>query len=326
METIDKLTELAQKVMQFDDTERKYKAVANLQQRIIEDIGGVISACTDLIEDNRTLRFGYYQSDVFMMYGQYNTARRCINLLKDHYSDVVGYENDTEEKRAERKNKLEQHKQTVSCRMPVKNKTYRTIRDGGMITQRTVVERYEDPNKIYYEKGIYRLYNSLYNTFEYRLCRKIQQTSGGDLKTLFQEVCLYIALKNERAMMREELVLLGIDVPTEEITANRQNEENHTGVITGWVKEAFKAAIEAGYMENPGNGYKWLYGGERGNVRLAFFLQRVFNYNGCSSVPYKQLEALFGVKNLAQTTDQLNNAKKAQKWKNEILKIIPQHP
>jgi len=144
--------------------------------------------------------------------------------------------------------------------------------------------------------------------------------------TRAEEAQRYIDALPQVPTMLNKGDIAALSMPTDEITANRQNEENHTGVITGWVKEAFKAAIEAGYMGQYGSVYKWLYGGERGNVRLAFFLQRVFNYDGCSSVPYKQLEALFGVKNLAQTTDQLNNAKKPQKWKYEILKIIPQHP
>jgi len=275
METIDKLTELAQKIMQVDDTEKKYRALANLQQRIVEDIDGVISACTDLIEDNRTLRFGSYQQNIYMMHGLYSIPHKCIRLLTDtkDLSRVVEYEGDTEEKRAERQQKLKRLQGFgQSQRQP------KFIEINARTGIRKVVEWHdENPDNIYCEGGTYRRYNEICNTFENQLCRQIQQSIGGDLKKLFQQVCLYIALKNERAMMREELVLLGIDVPTDEITANRQNEENHTGVITGWVKEAFKAAIEAGYMENPGNGYKWLYGGERGNVRLAFFLQRVFS-------------------------------------------------
>lgn len=57
---IDKLTELAQRIMQVTDTERRYKAAENLQQKIVEDIGVVISACSDLIRENATLRWSDY--------------------------------------------------------------------------------------------------------------------------------------------------------------------------------------------------------------------------------------------------------------------------
>lgn len=173
---IDKLTEFAQKIMQVTDTERRYKAVANLQTKIVEAISGVISTCADLIEENTTLRFGGYQNNIFTMFGQYNTARRCVNLLKDHYKDVAEYENDTEEKRAERKQKLEEYRQTVKIGY-------------------TEGIKGVHPDMIYCEHGIYRQYDEICKTFDYRLCRMIKRYLCNtddlrDLKTLFQKVCL----------------------------------------------------------------------------------------------------------------------------------------
>lgn len=92
-------------------------------------------------------------------------------------------------------------------------------------------------------------------------------------------------------------------------------------------KQHFKDAIEAKMMEETVNGYKWLYGRNKGNVRLAFFLKQVFNHDGCSETPFKELEALFGVRNLAQTTSQMADAKKYQKWKDAIINILStKHP
>jgi len=113
--------------------------------------------------------------------------------------------------------------------------------------------------------------------------------------------------------------------PAEPSKSGKNEVEAYTLPIG--LEEAFNAAMAAGFMERGTTSpYRWLYGGNRGNVRLAFFLQCVLNPDGCSVIPYSKIEPLFGVKNLAQTRDQMNNAKNPQKWKNEILKIIPQHP
>lgn len=302
---IDGLTELAQKIMQVANTETKYNAAANLQQKIVKDIGSVVSLCADLIRENATLRFGSYLNEIFTMYGQYNTARRCINLLKNNYNDVVEYESDTEEKRAERMSKLERHRQTINCIMPVKNVTYEKVRQGDCIFYRTIVERYEDPNKIYYQNGAYARYSELCNTFEYRLCRKIQGSSSDDLKTLFQKVCLYIALKNENTIMREELLLLGIDVLDDE---RKQLQKPNDGDVAAFTlptelnttgaKKLFQKAIKAGLMSETDSGYEW----KKTKALCAYFADRASEYlklqKGEKKVSWKPFETLFNIKGL----------------------------
>ena len=54
------------------------------------------------------------------MFGIYNVPYRCISLLIDNLNDIVEYENDTEEKRVERKQKLEEFAQVVSIQLPPK--------------------------------------------------------------------------------------------------------------------------------------------------------------------------------------------------------------
>lgn len=206
---IDRFTELAQKIMQVVDVERRYKAIKNLQQMIVEDIPDVITACTDLINENSKLRFGGYNQEIRFMFGWDNVHRRCINLLTNHFNDVREYESDTEEKRAERKLKLEEYSSTVTIKLPPKEVIYSS---SGV----TVIEREPDSNLIYCLHGTYRQYSEVCHSFEYRLCRTIQGSSGGDLKTLYQKVSLYIALRNEKAITADELLLLGIEVGKED--------------------------------------------------------------------------------------------------------------
>lgn len=268
---IDRLTELAQKILQVDDTERKYKAVANLQQKIVEDIGSVLSCCADLVEENTALRFGSYQSNIYRMYGMYSVPRRCLLLLTNarDVKRVVEYEQDTEEKRADRQEKLKRLQGFGQTQRQPK-----LIEHNARTGIRKVVEWHdENPDNIYREGGTYRRYSEVCNSFDYCLCRKIQQSRGGDLKTLFQKVCLYIALKNERAMMREELLLCGIDVPADE---GKQPQELNKGIVEACTlptdtkphynnddkqqaTKQFKALVERGYLPSETRLSDWLY-------------------------------------------------------------------
>lgn len=251
MDNIDKLTELAQKIMQVDSTERRYKAAGNLQQKIVEDTGSVISACTDLVRENATLRLNGMR-DILWMY--HDVAHKCIYLLTKYLGDIEEYEQDTEEKRAERKQKLKKYQQITSIQSP-SQKVIHDVRNG-----RTKVIGDAHPDLIYCQHGTYREYSEICNTFEYRLCRKIQKSGGGDLKTLFQKVCLYIALKNERAMMKEELLLLGVDVLDDEETT--EVKPHYSNDNKGFATKQFYSLIERGYLpsDTPLNDWLYIYG------------------------------------------------------------------
>lgn len=90
-------------------------------------------------------------------------------------------------------------------------------------------------------------------------------------------------------------------------------------INTERAKKYFPRAVEAGYMELTETGYKWLFGGAAGGkARLAYFLHKVYNPDGCSQIPYKRLNALFGVVRLDVAIDQMLYAKRAQKWRPQI--------
>lgn len=205
---VDRLTELANKVIAVTDTEKRYKAVSNLQETILKDTGSLINDCKKVIDNETTLRFSDFKNEIYRMWGIYNVPYKCIFLLTNNLNDVIEYENDTEEKRAERKQKLKDFAQVVGIQLPPK----KVIHHMGAKCYTEVI-RDVSPDIIYCQHGTYRQYDELHNTFYFILCRKIQQSEAkGGLKELFQKVCLYIALNNEKAMMVDELLLLGVDI------------------------------------------------------------------------------------------------------------------
>lgn len=85
-------------------------------------------------------------------------------------------------------------------------------------------------------------------------------------------------------------------------------------------KKYFDKAIQAGLMEKTGSGYNWLYGNNRGKIRLAYFIYRI--YAPEERIPYKELQTLFGISRLDSAVQQLSTAKKEQSWKEEIDKVV----
>ena len=86
---------------------------------------------------------------------------------------------------------------------------------------------------------------------------------------------------------------------------------------TEQARKYFARALEAGYMRNEGKGYKWLYGGNRGQARLGYFCNKVYPHPR----PINKLEEIFVVKKLSSSiTNADNDAIRAdvKKWRNEM--------
>lgn len=74
-------------------------------------------------------------------------------------------------------------------------------------------------------------------------------------------------------------------------------------------------AIQAGFMEKTDSGYCWNYGGNRGKVRLAYFISKIYCEQG-DRIPYKSIGQLFGVNRLDSSVQQLTNSH--QLWMAQI--------
>lgn len=69
------------------------------------------------------------------------------------------------------------------------------------------------------------------------------------------------------------------------------------------VRKYFARAMSAGFIEQTAVGYKWVYGGNRGQARLGYFCMKVFS----NPQPINELEKLFGVTKLSSSITSADN-------------------
>lgn len=82
-------------------------------------------------------------------------------------------------------------------------------------------------------------------------------------------------------------------------------------------RKCFAKAIEVGYMERTNNGYKWLFGDNRGQARLGYFCNKVYS----TPRPINKLEQIFEVKKLSASISNADiEAKRTdvKQWRKEI--------
>ena len=102
-----------------------------------------------------------------------------------------------------------------------------------------------------------------------------------------------------------------------ELNISVKEEENLQSIMTDDVREYFTRAINAGFMKEVDNGYRWKFGGRRGQARLGYFCFKVYD----RPRPINQLERLFGVSKLSAS---ITNAEFEPKrsdvkmWRKEI--------
>ena len=98
------------------------------------------------------------------------------------------------------------------------------------------------------------------------------------------------------------------------VPEGQADEAKPASVMTARAQHFFAKAIEAGLMEKTDRGYKWA----AGKASLSYFLECVYDPDGCRQIPYKALEVLFGETRLAVALSQAMTAKKPQRWRERI--------
>lgn len=86
-------------------------------------------------------------------------------------------------------------------------------------------------------------------------------------------------------------------------------------------KKAFAKAVEAGYMEETANGYKWLYNGGS-QVSLGYFVMQVYSPDNTKQIPLKALGRLFGFSRLERAVENATTVKKPQSWREPIDNLL----
>ncbi len=102
---------------------------------------------------------------------------------------------------------------------------------------------------------------------------------------------------------------------------DEQSRPAQPDIMTDGAKKYFAKAIQAGFMEQTGNGYKWTFGGRKGaKAALCYFIMKVYSPDVRDSkmIHYKALEKLFDEKRLDSAYTATFNVKKPQQWRGEI--------
>ena len=87
-------------------------------------------------------------------------------------------------------------------------------------------------------------------------------------------------------------------------------------VWTPRARTYLQRAMHAGYISQDGEGLHW----NGRNVALAYFLGKAYGIT--ERIPFKALEKLFGVKNLAKSSYNTKDAKTEQPWKVKIDELF----
>lgn len=191
--------------------------------------------------------------------------------------------------------------------------------------------------------GLINAYFQLVNSSYSRTLKKLNTNERKKLYKMTDELLLNIDAKVESKKIYQFLNSLDFNNSSKgflqiesDIKENKTNEKTNPdvdwykspdGIYTKmtWdkrqierAKKYFKKALEQDYMCITENGYKWTFGGDRGKIRLAYFLREIFNPKGYEILPYKDLETLFGFHRIDSSINQLDNTDELYKWKKEL--------
>lgn len=138
------------------------------------------------------------------------------------------------------------------------------------------------------------------------------QKKAGDYLRLYEEGVRYDKVVEEKQELWGR-----IKTVFEHREPKQQSVQLPPELDTEEARKYFAKAINIGYMKKEGNGYRWLFGGNKGQVRLGYFCNKVYT----KPRPINKLEQIFGVKKLsASITNADIEATRAdvKKWRDEI--------
>ena len=160
-----------------------------------------------------------------------------------------------------------------------------------------------------------------------RFCRLINIIQNKDFEWQMNSISLlpqFIVMFNELCKIYDEIemrqpeIVKGVDAETTE--GLRLPDE----LNTERARKYFARAVEAQFMELTPTGAKWLFGGDRGKARLAYFLERVYCPEPTDALQAPQcrvLEQYFSVHRLDRAIQQNADTGKSpavKQWRADI--------
>ena len=206
MET-ERIIELADNILSNKDISQKRNGIANLMNKIWNDISIVIPFLKNNMPDFHQWRYANYKDEIFMGYIG-DSKKKMIKYVDEHFTEIMQYEEDCEEVLELRKKKLEEYAQVVNIPPKIKS----VVQHIG-VRNDTEIEYEPEADRIYTQHGIYRRYwnykKSPYFRFALDL-RNFLDRNSHNFIDLCKKVFLYISLKNELRQINEEMELLGL--------------------------------------------------------------------------------------------------------------------
>lgn len=105
------------------------------------------------------------------------------------------------------------------------------------------------------------------------------------------------AFKANMRFILQYFKIKGIDINQQWLNIENSKDilDLQTPLNTDRARKYFKRALECGFIKLSGNGYKWVYGDDKGQVRLGYFCYKTFE----APRPINYLEELFRVRKLS---------------------------
>lgn len=181
---IERLTadvERAMELQEYKENMRlKTSVLCDIQQNIAKEFGDIVKICLDVIEQYNTWDYQCYKNAYHRNSKTRVETRETIALLSGHFKDMLMFDHDTWQMKAERDAKLLEYKTNKD----------RTLED----------------TLLYGLFGTYRSYCKYFYNFAFRIGMKIQEYSLlhndryldiDDLEKEMRALCLYAAITHE---------------------------------------------------------------------------------------------------------------------------------
>ena len=208
-DTLNRFIELADKIAANPNEQQKYTGLCKLMVEIKNTIPNTITANAKAIDSDTKLRLNICRYYICHNGFGDHTYREQMGFIKDHYSDIQVWEQETGDQQRERENKLKEYSQITGIEPNVVEigSWYKPKGASNFVRN---IKTEPHPDSIYIQHGIYRQWYDVRNTPYFRLFWQIwQQGNTADFETICEMVCLYIALKNEADFVADELRLIG---------------------------------------------------------------------------------------------------------------------
>lgn len=128
---------------------------------------------------------------------------------------------------------------------------------------------------------------------------------GGDILVADENIISCTGkIEKVKQMLKERVIY---ELHNRELIVNTEAEKRY-----------FERALKIGYMKQTDSGFEWMFGGNKGQVRLGYYCSLVYSVPR----PINDIERLFGVKKISSSITQAETNKKNIKKRRDVAEWI----